>query len=63
VDNNEVISALRVLGELTGFTRQIDLSMDSENRVEQFARLFREKSSHAATSGQEASRLSDHRER
>ena len=42
-DSTEVISALRCLGELTGFTRQIDLSMDSENKVEQFARLFREK--------------------
>jgi pyruvate,water dikinase len=48
-DNTEVISALKVLGELTGFTRQIDLSMDSENRVEQFARLFREKSRYVAT--------------
>ncbi len=48
-DNTEVISALKVLGELTGFTRQIDLSMDSESRVEQFARLFREKSRYAAT--------------
>ncbi|MGA2025804.1 MAG: PEP-utilizing enzyme [Syntrophobacteraceae bacterium] len=51
--NTEVISALKVLGELTGFTRQIDLSMDSENRVEQFARLFREKSRHAAAFGQQ----------
>ncbi len=51
--NIEVISALRVLGELTGFTRQIDLSMDSENKVEQFARLFQEKSRRAATSGEE----------
>ena len=47
--NPEVISALRVLGELTGFTRQIDLSMDSENKVEQFTRLFREKSGRAGT--------------
>jgi pyruvate,water dikinase len=61
--NIEVISVLRVLGELTGFTRQIDLSMDSEDKVEQFATLFREKSSRAAASGQEASRLPDHRER
>jgi len=52
-DNTEVISALKVLGELTGFTRQIDLSMDSENRVEQFARLFREKSRYAAPLGEE----------
>ena len=52
-DNIEVISALKVLGELTGFTRQIDLSMDSENRVEQFARLFREKSRHAEASGEQ----------
>jgi pyruvate, water dikinase len=51
--NSEVISALRVLGELTGFTRQIDLSMDSENRVEEFARLFREKSRHAEASGEQ----------
>ena len=51
--NIEVISALRVLGELTGFTRQIDLSMDSENKVEHFARLFRETSRRAAASGQE----------
>jgi pyruvate,water dikinase len=62
-DDVEVISALRALGELTGFTRQIDLSMDSEDRVEQFARLFREKSRHAATSGEEASGLSDHLDR
>ena len=52
-DNTEVISALRVLGELTGFTRQIDLSMDSEDKVEQFAGLFREKSRRAATPGEE----------
>ncbi|HYA43049.1 MAG TPA: PEP-utilizing enzyme, partial [Syntrophobacteraceae bacterium] len=42
--NQEVISALTVLGELTGFTRQIDLAMDSDHKVEQLARLFREKS-------------------
>ena len=30
VDDQEVVSALRVLGELTGFTRQIDIEMDSE---------------------------------
>jgi pyruvate,water dikinase len=53
VENAGVISALRVLGELTGFTRQIDLSMDSEDKVEQFAGLFREKSRHSATSGAE----------
>jgi pyruvate,water dikinase len=40
----EVMSALRSLGELTGFTRQIDIAMDSEGKVEQLARLFREKS-------------------
>jgi pyruvate,water dikinase len=39
-DSREVVSALTRLGELTGFTRQIDLEMDSENRVEQFRRLF-----------------------
>jgi hypothetical protein len=53
VENSEVISALRVLGELTGFTRQIDLSMDSEDKVEQFAGLFREKSRYSETSGEE----------
>jgi hypothetical protein len=45
VDDRELASALRVLGELTGFTRQIDLAMNSEETVEQFTRLFREKSS------------------
>jgi len=53
VDSREVISALRVLGELTGFTRQIDLEMDSENKVEQLTRLFEEKSGLASTSGEE----------
>jgi len=47
VDNREVISALKVLGELTGFTRQIDLAMDSEDKIEEFARLFNEKSGRA----------------
>ena len=43
-DDRELIYGSRGPGELTGFTRQIDLSMDSEGRVEQFAGLFREKS-------------------
>ncbi len=43
-DSSEIIYALIRLGELTGFTRQIDLSMDTEEKVEQFARLFQEKS-------------------
>ncbi|MGO9375381.1 MAG: hypothetical protein ACLQBD_25280, partial [Syntrophobacteraceae bacterium] len=42
-DGQEIISALRSLGELTGFTRQIDLAMDSDDSVEQFTRLFQEK--------------------
>ena len=56
--NQEVVSALRVLGELTGFTRQIDLSMDSEDKVEEFTRLFRERSGRAGTAsaGEEKSR-------
>ncbi len=56
--NQEVVSALRVLGELTGFTRQIDLSMDSEDKVEVFTRLFRERSGRAGTAsvGEEKSR-------
>lgn len=45
VDDRELTSALRILGELTGFTRQMDLAMDSENAVEHFIRLFGEKSS------------------
>jgi pyruvate,water dikinase len=44
VDDQEVVSALKVLGKLTGFTRQIDLEMDSENKVEQFTSLFQVKS-------------------
>ncbi len=53
VDSPELISALRSLGELTGFTRQIDLSMDSEDRIEQFAALFREKSGRTGKSGEQ----------
>jgi pyruvate,water dikinase len=48
-DRREVISALRSLGELTGFTRQIDLAMDSENTIEHFTRLFQEKSGRIGT--------------
>jgi hypothetical protein len=44
VDNQDVVSALKVLGKLTGFTRQIDLEMDAENKVELFTSLFQEKS-------------------
>jgi pyruvate,water dikinase len=40
----EITAALKILGELTGFTRQLDLSMSSEEKVKQFASLFREKS-------------------
>ncbi|MDR3556932.1 MAG: PEP-utilizing enzyme [Syntrophobacteraceae bacterium] len=43
VDDRELTTVLGVLGQLTGFTRQIDLSMDSDGRVEQLAGLFREK--------------------
>jgi pyruvate,water dikinase len=39
----EMIETLRRLGELTGFTRQLDLSMKSEEAVEQFAMTFRQK--------------------
>jgi pyruvate,water dikinase len=48
-DAPEIISALRSLGELTGFTRQIDLAMDSDSTVEQFTRLFQEKSGRIGT--------------
>ena len=48
-DGPEIISALRSLGELTGFTRQIDLAMDSDSSVEQFTRLFHEKSGRIGT--------------
>ncbi|MGC8490973.1 MAG: PEP-utilizing enzyme [Syntrophobacteraceae bacterium] len=43
VEDRELTNVLGVLGQLTGFTRQIDLSMDSDGRVEQLAGLFREK--------------------
>ncbi|MFA5902877.1 MAG: PEP-utilizing enzyme [Desulfobacula sp.] len=36
-------SALICLGELTGFTRQLDLSMESEKDVEEFLRLFNQR--------------------
>jgi hypothetical protein len=36
-------SALLSLGELTGFTRQLDIRMESENDVEEFIRLFTER--------------------
>jgi pyruvate,water dikinase len=53
-DSREVISALCRLGELTGFSRQIDLSMNSENKVGEFERLFLEKSGLSLTpSGEE----------
>jgi pyruvate,water dikinase len=45
--DEEIVSALRVLGELTAFTRQIDLAMDSEDKIEELTRLFREKSGSA----------------
>jgi pyruvate,water dikinase len=45
----EIISALTSIGELTGFSRQIDLAMDSDNSVEQFTRLFQEKSGRIGT--------------
>ncbi len=48
-DSREIVSALRSLGELTGFTRQIDLAMDSDSRVDQFTRLFQEKSGRIGT--------------
>ena len=48
-DSREIVSALRSIGELTGFTRQIDLAMDSDGRVEQFTRLFQEKSGRVGT--------------
>jgi hypothetical protein len=41
---DELKAALVMLGELTGFTRQLDLSMTSEEKVLEFARLFRKKS-------------------
>jgi len=44
VDDRELASALRVLGELTGFTRQIDLVMDSENMVAELTETFLKKS-------------------
>ncbi len=52
----EVISVLRSLGELTGFTRQIDLTMDSESKVEQLARLFLEKTGGTSSPGEEITR-------
>ena len=48
-DSLEIVSALRSLGELTGFSRQIDLAMDSDDSVEQFTRLFQEKSGRIGT--------------
>ena len=51
VDDKEVISILQGPGELTGFTRQIDLAMDSESMVEQFTEMFLEKFGCAVKSG------------
>jgi pyruvate,water dikinase len=39
-DRNEMASALTNLGELTGFTRQLDISMVSENSVEDYVKEF-----------------------
>lgn len=47
IANREEMSAsLIVLGELTGFTRQLDLCMFSEEKISRLAALFREKSVH-----------------
>jgi pyruvate,water dikinase len=40
----EMTAALTRLGELTGFTRQLDISMASEEKVEELAALFRQTS-------------------
>ena len=42
-DRTHMESALLSLGELTGFTRQLDIRMESENDVEEFIRLFTER--------------------
>jgi len=42
---DDVETALITLGQLTGFTRQLDLSMTSEEKVSQFITLFRQSAS------------------
>jgi len=42
-DRSHMESALVSLGELTGFTRQLDIRMESENDVEEFIRIFAER--------------------
>lgn len=42
-DRAYIESALLSLGELTGFTRQLDVRMESEKDVEEFIRLFAER--------------------
>ncbi len=53
---DEVAIALVTLGQLTGFTRQLDLSMTSEEAVKEFAMLFKQKSGngHTFCDGEEA---------
>jgi len=46
----EVVSALVRLGELTGFTRQLDISMASEDQVEELKSLFRHKAARGVSS-------------
>jgi len=42
-DRAHMESALVSLGELTGFTRQLDIRIESENDVEEFIRIFTER--------------------
>lgn len=42
-EQEEMQAALTRLGELTGFTRQLDISMASDEQVEEFRALFRQK--------------------
>lgn len=44
-EREEMQAALTRLGELTGFTRQLDISMASEEQVAEFKSLFRHKAS------------------
>jgi pyruvate,water dikinase len=58
VEKEEMVEMLTRLGELTGFTRQLDVSMTSEEAIERFTKLFRERSASrgAHSDGKERSR-------
>ncbi len=47
--HDEVAEALITLGQLTGFTRQLDLSMTSEEKIEQFITLFKQSAGEGRT--------------